>query len=170
MNKYHPAISTFSLYTFLLVFIPNQPEDARCQRPCSVLSLFDGDHYIGKGSGQPSSDQSDNRTVYRPKYVTIEYPFETPDGIKTMGVDVPLLTIVPITVPRISEVRFKTLLEVGVKEDNSLEIAVPSMKKGGLFNADDPPEGLKNSLKALYFPSALHPAIHRQPTNERMAR
>ncbi|MEZ9524941.1 DUF2589 domain-containing protein [Enterovibrio norvegicus] len=116
-----------------------------------------------QGSGQPNSDQNDNRTLYRPKYVTIEYPFETSDGIKTMGVDVPLLTIVPVTAPRISEVRFKTELEVGVKEDNSLEIAFPSTKKGGLFNADksspslaeleivihadDPPEGLKKLIE-----------------------
>ncbi|WP_283132218.1 DUF2589 domain-containing protein [Enterovibrio norvegicus] len=66
----------------------------------------------------------------------IEYPYETSDGIKTMGVDVPLLTIIPVTSPRISEVRFKTELEVGVKEDNSLEIAFLSTKKSGLFNAD----------------------------------
>ncbi|MDD1794535.1 DUF2589 domain-containing protein [Enterovibrio sp. ZSDZ42] len=113
--------------------------------------------------GDIEGSESNNKNVYRPKYVTIEYPTETSDGIQTISVDVPLLTLVPLASPRVSEVKFKTNLEVNVNEDNGLDVSFSGNNKGGLFksgenksptaeleitiNADEPPEGLKKLIE-----------------------
>ncbi|WP_407334166.1 DUF2589 domain-containing protein [Enterovibrio sp. 27052020O] len=112
-----------------------------------------------------SGEMPDNsgRTSYRPKYVTIEYPTETPSGMETLHIDVPLLTIVPMSSPRISEVKFKANLEVNVNENDTLEVSFAKNNKKGLFksdevsnpvaeleitiNADEPPEGLKKLIE-----------------------
>ncbi|WP_028025342.1 DUF2589 domain-containing protein [Enterovibrio calviensis] len=116
----------------------------------------------GKLGGSEGSD-NDGETTYRPKYVTIEYPTETSEGIHTISVDVPLLTLVPVASPRVSEVKFRTNLEVNVNESNGLDVSFAGNNNGGLFkagkkenptaeleitiNADEPPEGLKKLVE-----------------------
>lgn len=113
--------------------------------------------------GSTASSKDSERTAYRPKYVTIEYPTETSDGIQTLSVDVPLLTIVPVASPRVSEVKFKTNLEVSVNDNEKLEVSFVGNNSGGLFksdkkpnhmaeleitiNADEPPEGLRKLIE-----------------------
>ncbi|NGN96144.1 DUF2589 domain-containing protein [Grimontia sp. S25] len=113
--------------------------------------------------GSAESPAEPERTAYRPKYVTIEYPTDTPDGLQTLAVDVPLLTLVPVASPRVNEVKFKTNLEVNVNETNALEVSFVGNNSGGLFkadknpnhmaeleitiNADEPPEGLRKLIE-----------------------
>ncbi|MDD1781669.1 DUF2589 domain-containing protein [Enterovibrio sp. ZSDZ35] len=113
--------------------------------------------------GGTETPDGTERTAYRPKYVTIEYPTDTSDGIKSLAVDVPLLTLVPVASPRVSEVKFKTNLEVNVNESNALEVSFTGNNSSGLFksgknpnhmaeleitiNADEPPEGLRKLIE-----------------------
>ena len=48
----------------------------------------------------------------RPKMVTMEYPMETANGVQSIGVDVPLISIVPMNATRIEKLEFRTGLDV----------------------------------------------------------
>lgn len=55
---------------------------------------------------------------YTAKKVTIEYPISSSDGkINKLNVDVPLITVVPISSARIDEMRFTTLLDIAIEKD-----------------------------------------------------
>lgn len=97
-------------------------------------------------SGESESGEPPTRTVYQPKLVTMLYPQETAKGIETTPVEVPLLTLVPITSSRIKELRFKTHLEVSLNDRNEMEIAFPSRDSGGLFKSD---KGTKTHIAEL---------------------
>lgn len=89
---------------------------------------------------EESDDEPSSRDVLRPRYVTMEYPTETSKGIKTLLVDVPLISLVPIVHSRIKEVTFRSALEVTNEEDGSLSISFPSgaAKKSGFFSKENP--------------------------------
>ncbi len=62
-----------------------------------------------------------SKSKLKPKTVIIEYPMETAKGIVIQEVVVPLITLVPISCTEVSQVKFKTTLEVNlVDEDLSL--------------------------------------------------
>ncbi len=111
-----------------------------------------------------------NAKTYRPKTYSMEFPSRTPDGIKTVVVEVPLITLSPISSPRISEVKFTTKLEVTSDESDQLYVAFPmspKQKKQGFFSkpesssspdstnttieitlkGDEPPEGLQKLIE-----------------------
>lgn len=66
------------------------------------------------------------------KSITIEYPTNSPDGkfIK-VHVDVPLITVVPISSARIEEMKFTTLLDIAIEKDE-LVVSFSNQAKGNL--------------------------------------
>jgi uncharacterized membrane protein YfhO len=61
---------------------------------------------------------------FRAKSVSVQFPEHTEDGITMRHVDVPLITLIPVSMIQLSEVRFKTELEI-LQEDNDLHISFP---------------------------------------------
>ncbi|KZX00389.1 hypothetical protein JL49_11680 [Pseudoalteromonas luteoviolacea] len=55
---------------------------------------------------------------YSPKTCTMQFPSRTEDGIDTVDAEVPLLALVPISSPRITEVKFKTDLEISTNDQD----------------------------------------------------
>lgn len=60
----------------------------------------------------------------QPKCTTIQYPIETPNGPAIHDVTVPLIAIAPISFSKISEIRFKTDLELSFL-DGKLQVSFP---------------------------------------------
>ncbi|MCL1036962.1 DUF2589 domain-containing protein [Shewanella submarina] len=83
-----------------------------------------------------TTDEGGQRTFYRPKCVTMLYPSETSEGLVTQQVDVPLLTLVPVSTSRINEVKFKTQLEINLDDTGLMQVSFPSKSGGGLFTSD----------------------------------
>jgi hypothetical protein len=103
---------------------------------------------------------SDN---FQAKMVSINYPVKMDDNsIKNVAVDVPLLTLVPISTSRIEELKFTTHLEV-ILEDNNLMVSFSNEEENtSLFSKkrksalakieivlkpNENPEGLKNIIE-----------------------
>lgn len=68
--------------------------------------------------------------VRRPKYATIQYPHLTKDGPEVHTVLVPLLTLAPIAFAQLTELRFKTELDLSL-EDDQLKVGLPATPRSG---------------------------------------
>jgi len=114
--------------------------------------------------GPADKDNPTAKTIYRPKTYSMEFPSRTPEGIKTVTVEVPLITLAPISNPKISEVKFTTELEVSSDENGEILVSFPTPKKHSFFPKEDgngltntkieitlkgtePPEGLKRLIE-----------------------
>jgi hypothetical protein len=104
---------------------------------------------LEKISNQPKDDDmvSEGIATYRPKMVAMAFPTQGKDGVDTTIVNVPLITLCPISSPRIKDVKFTADLEVtaGLNEDEMEE----------LFVSFRPPQNI----------SAGENAVKRDPTN-----
>jgi len=69
----------------------------------------------------------------KPKMVTIQYPYETPEGAGVHDVHVPLISLVPVSQAGIEEVNIRTELELALKQDK-LMVSFP--KKEGFVKGD----------------------------------
>lgn len=111
-----------------------------------------------------TENDADGRTDYRPKMIDMEFPSRTPKGVETVTVKVPLITLTPISSPRIAEVKFHTELEITTDENGELLVAFPSAKGKGFslkgeqrssantsleitLKGNEPPEGLQKIIE-----------------------
>lgn len=83
-------------------------------------------------SRQSDPGETENPTTktasLRPRMTTLQYPMATADGIKMCDVEVPLITLVPMTSSKISEVKLKTNLEIQADQED-LHVNFPTKKK-----------------------------------------
>ena len=102
---------------------------------------------------------------FQAKMVTINYPVKSEDdSIKNVTVNVPLITLVPISTSRIEELKFTTNLEVALNDTNDLLVSFSNeeenssslfaKKKGTTYakieiilKPNENPEGLKNIIE-----------------------
>lgn len=75
----------------------------------------------------------------RPKTITIQYPKETQEGPTVHDVQVPLISIVPISQTAIDEVTINTELELALKDDE-LMVSFPQKQKSKFFDKKDDKE------------------------------
>ena len=75
-------------------------------------------------------------STYRPKMVDMEFPSRTPDGIETVTVKVPLLTLSPLNTPKVEQVKFIADLEVSTNDKDELLVAFPQVKKTSFFSSN----------------------------------
>ncbi|WCN13925.1 DUF2589 domain-containing protein [Marinomonas mediterranea] len=85
--------------------------------------------------------KSDNHSVMRPKTCTMQFPSRTADGIETVTAEVPLLALVPISSPRITEVKFTTELDITTNKDEKLLVSFPKPRKRSFFSSNDSSDG-----------------------------
>ncbi|WCN09841.1 DUF2589 domain-containing protein [Marinomonas mediterranea] len=85
--------------------------------------------------------KSDNHSVMRPKTCTMQFPSRTADGIETVTAEVPLLALVPISSPRITEVKFTTELDITTNKDEKLIVSFPKPRKRSFFSSNDSSDG-----------------------------
>lgn len=102
---------------------------------------------------------------FQAKMVSINYPVKSDDGsIKSVSVDVPLITLVPISTSRIEELKFTTNLEVALNNNDDLLVSfcneedsnsnlftrkkTPAYAKIEItLKPNENPEGLKNIIE-----------------------
>ncbi|MBF8221889.1 hypothetical protein [Halomonas sp. 328] len=80
---------------------------------------------------------------YLPKMVLLQYPTVTAQGPRVHPVYVPLISLAPISMSELDEVRFKTALEVSIDDDDSLQVGFPRRPAAevGEASAGEPPPG-----------------------------
>ena len=81
----------------------------------------------------------------RPKMTTIQFPHKTANGVVMSDVRVPLVTLVPLSMTQISEVRLRTELEIQV-EDEELLVSFPVPQSRAL---DDEKDESRSSSRAI---------------------
>lgn len=70
----------------------------------------------------------ERKETLRPIMVAMAFPSQTANGIETVIANVPLITLCPMNISRIKEVKFTTDLEVSTDENNELLIGFPATK------------------------------------------
>lgn len=67
--------------------------------------------------GDPDSFDAKAPGKLKPRMVTVEYPFQTEDGVKFIDVKVPLITLSPITMSHIEKATLKANFEMEIVDD-----------------------------------------------------
>ncbi len=81
---------------------------------------------LAQQRGQTEPPES-TETIYVPKRVVIQYPHIGPGGKPTVkNVQVPLLTLVPMGVPEVTEVRLRAELEMSAEESGRINVSFPA--------------------------------------------
>tara|TARA_R110001592_G_scaffold363274_1_gene682981 strand:- start:2827 stop:3426 length:600 start_codon:yes stop_codon:yes gene_type:complete len=113
----------------------------------------------------PSDDEmaTEDNATYRPKMVAMAFPSQGADGVESTIVNVPLITLCPISSPRIKDVKFSADLEVTADENDELMVAFRAPQVSGGENiitkdatntrieislvGHEPPEGLQKIIE-----------------------
>lgn len=96
--------------------------------------------------GMISNFSSAEGVRYKPRMITIQYPVETARGPEIQDVYVPLLTLMPIAMPQLSELKFSTDLELALDDDapNNIRVSFPAKQKNKPFlkqnKQNEPPD------------------------------
>ncbi len=80
---------------------------------------------------------SDPHRSLRPKMATIQYPEQTADGLVLCEVQVPLITLVPLSMTQVSEVKLRSNLQIEIEND----AVVVSFPMAGTHPASSSPSG-----------------------------
>lgn len=102
-------------------------------------------------------------SIYRPKMVAMAFPSQSQEGAGSTIVNVPLITLCPISSPRIKDVKFVTDLEVTSDDSDELYVAFRSPQKSSGEHSEfndstntrieislvghEPPEGLQKIIE-----------------------
>jgi hypothetical protein len=105
----------------------------------------------------------EGEVIYRPKMVAMAFPSQGRDGVTSTIVNVPLITLCPISSPRIKDVKFSADLEVTADDSDELHVAFRSPQVTGGENTitkdstntrieislvgHEPPEGLQKIIE-----------------------
>ena len=119
---------------------------------------------LKKSSNGNEVKAPEQNVTHRPKMVAMAFPNQTPSGVESVVVNVPLITLSPISTPRVKEVKITADLEVTTDENDDLHVAFPGPQKKGVFNSKEqkhttnthieislegtePPEGLQKVIE-----------------------
>jgi hypothetical protein len=112
---------------------------------------------------EDGSKGSEDEATYRPKMVAMAFPSQGANGVDSTVVKVPLITLCPISSPRIQNVNFSAYLEVTADDSDELYVAFrPPQVSGGkdtitkdttnthieiCLVGHEPPEGLQKIIE-----------------------
>lgn len=141
--------------------IPNdEPTADRESQKQSVVRR--GKRRISANDSTPVT--SEPTSTYQPKMVSMAFPKQAADGsIDSTIVNVPLITLCPISSPRIKDVNFSADLEVTADDNDELFVAFRATQKGNAEGSSlrdptntrieislvghEPPEGLQKIIE-----------------------
>lgn len=88
----------------------------------------------------------------KPKTVVMQFPEQTSDGSVMRNVHVPLISLVPISMAQVSEVKFRANLELQVKDD---VLQVGFLPSGAAATTDD--SNANNNTAGAYIEITISP-------------
>lgn len=103
-------------------------------------------------SGSTSDTGPSTLGTLKPKTLEVLYPALTEDGVVEKKVKVPLIALVPVSLPEISELRLKTPLEVS-EDGNTLNVTFPS-QSGTTDRDEEETGGNRSTLEIVVRPAA----------------
>lgn len=118
--------------------------------------LLANDHIMGKHEElfdtyfMPSDDDSDGEPSIEARSVSIKYPINKGGGISTVDVDVPLITLVPITFTQVDRVKLKISFDVQIVNDElsiSFDRPVNPSKSRSFFKGKNKDSGTGHSAE-----------------------
>jgi hypothetical protein len=89
---------------------------------------------ILKNHNEKLASNNQVRRVLKPKTMRMAFPDKDHNGPKISYVDVPIITLTPISSQKIQEVSIKANLEVTANDQNELFVAFPKQAQGGIFS------------------------------------
>ncbi|MBB1384655.1 MULTISPECIES: DUF2589 domain-containing protein [Pseudoalteromonas] len=89
---------------------------------------------ILKNHNEKLASNNQVRRVLKPKTMQMAFPDKDHNGPKISYVDVPIITLTPISSQKIQEVSIKANLEVTANDQNELFVAFPKQAQGGIFS------------------------------------
>lgn len=91
----------------------------------------------------------------RPQMTTVQFPHKTADGVVMSDVRVPVITLVPLSMTQITEVKFRTDLEIQI-EDDDLVVNFPSSNPRVSDGAEEDLSVSSHSVGSLEITLAPH--------------
>lgn len=131
-----------------------RPEREKLQRAFEALREVRNALSQKDASGM-DSDQARFPDGLRPKMTTIQYPQQTATGVVMSDVRVPLITLVPLSMTQISEVKLRTELEIQV-EDDELLVSFPAPQSRRQDDDEDKPDSSPRSVATLEITLTPH--------------
>lgn len=100
-----------------------------------------------------SATHSVGTTQYRPKNVVLQYPERTETGFEMRDISVPLITLVPMSMPEVSEVKFR--IDLIVSDDGkTLKVGFPNKPfESNNENLNNPNSFANASLEMTLIPN-----------------
>lgn len=92
--------------------------DSLVKRNTDILEQYFEPEELEEDSNQDNAEGVQSGQVLKPKIVKLCYPKQISNGIVHRDVHVPLISIMPIAFTHITQVKFKTKLEVQDIDDN----------------------------------------------------
>ena len=89
---------------------------------------------ILKNHNEKLASNNQIRRVLKPKTMQMAFPDKDHNGPKISYVDVPIITLTPISSQKIHEVSIKANLEVTANDQNELFVAFPKQTQRGIFS------------------------------------
>lgn len=108
-----------------------------------------------KDASGMDSEQARFPDGLRPKMTTIQYPQQTATGVVMSDVRVPLITLVPLSMTQISEVKLRTELEIQVDEEYLL-VSFPAPQSGRQDDDEHEPDSAPRSVATLEITLTPH--------------
>jgi hypothetical protein len=72
-------------------------------------------------------DKKKGRSALKAKTVALQFPEQTSNGTEMRDIHVPLITLIPVSMAQVAEVKFRTNLEIQV-EKNELLVSFPQVR------------------------------------------
>ncbi len=88
-----------------------------------------------KAGKETDSDRARFREGLRARMVTIQYPHQTAEGVVMGDVRVPLITLVPLSMTQVSEVKLRSRLEIEIQDDEVF-VSFPGRQPGAQADAE----------------------------------
>lgn len=86
-----------------------------------------------------------------PKTVVLQYPTPTHDGFVMKDVKIPLISLIPVSMSEISEIKFKTMIEL-IVDDNNLQVGFPNKSDMNKLEVNKPNESHYSTLEITIRP------------------
>lgn len=111
----------------------------------------------GQEANQDASEEAGLSHTLKARSVVIEYPQQTSEGMKMVGVEVPLISLVPLSLPQVEKVKLAADFKVQVTNDE-LQLLFPKERPPGrkpLFGKDPQKEGAPGRIEITIAPGEL---------------